>query len=867
MRAHAPLVIHFHSAALQAKLDAHAVGKPQYLMRVVMRADSAAAGPDFASLNERALSQGVLVALNPIARSLGVPLPQQVRVKTQKVSSGTAVLYAVELACEAAHADAMRAELLARGRPLMVECGRTCPAPAMVLQPGRPMDDAHYLVRLTPADTSVWTAECVFDWLKESGAEPDWVVQYDVTKDGVQAVSWHCPSSARAAPPSAAWLCAREPGFAASVHGGHPFVSKVAKGGQVESRMRTEGRTAYRLRIARMPLSMAPAARAAARTTPAPSVTPVAPGPGPTAAWKSPGITAAAMLGGQTGGPPGFGQWGPYPGPPGLGQWGPYPGPPGFGLGGPYPGPPGFGQGGPFPGPPGQSLRGFPPPTDPPAWAGAHDFPPLSSSLAHAMAAGSAAIRLGQAAMTGEAALTQEDQVEATLAAAVAKDQATLQATFTAEQEAILAENSSDYGGGYGDDYVPGEGSASGDDAPDGPMAPDPRTLHALRQEAGHEAQRAAEAMRACEAVAAAAWGHDADANMLEAGQESGRKRIGHGHGVVAPRFLALAPSAGGGEEEEEEEEEMQGGPPKRTAVRATGAAAGTQAQRPAAAVAAHRALRRPLETAAGHAEAAAMPRPADPPVGAPVGGPVAMAVGGGLEGASGETEEPGAVAPHTDRGSGGVPAAGVALGGAASDEAGDGTDRADVPAPGGGGDAGVARDGAAVLAPPLARAVPEDSGGATRTEGAAAPGASAAMDMHPDAPGSGGAPSRGRVEARLPPGPSAGAGSGRSKSRTRAAWHGVAYGRRGPAVYPAEMYKEVEKDVSGLSCAVFRGHDTRPEAEEWILGVLRGDSWDANASQLCAKILDGRAIPQLPLGWNLGTPLPPGHPFCIPPP
>ena len=80
-------------------------------------------------------------------------------------------------------------------------------------------------------------------------------------------------------------------------------------------------------------------------------------------------------------------------------------------------------------------------------------------------------------------------------------------------------------------------------------------------------------------------------------------------------------------------------------------------------------------------------------------------------------------------------------------------------------------------------------------------------------------------------------------------------------------MYKEVEKDVSGLSCAVFRGHDTRPEAEEWILGVLRGDSWDANASQLCAKILDGRAIPQLPLGWNLGTPLPPGHPFCIPPP
>ena len=100
--------------------------------------------------------------------------------------------------------------------------------------------------------------------------------------------------------------------------------------------------------------------------------------------------------------------------------------------------------------------------------------------------------------------------------------------------------------------------------------------------------------------------------------------------------------------------------------------------------------------------------------------------------------------------------------------------------------------------------------------------------------------------------------------------WHGVAYGRRGPQVYAPELYSsDVTSDVKGLSHSLYKGHKTRDLAEAWVLAILRGRpviEWVEQArSRILAAANHCDSMPELPLGWAVGTPLPPGHPFLTP--
>ncbi|KAG1661155.1 hypothetical protein FOA52_002530 [Chlamydomonas sp. UWO 241] len=95
------------------------------------------------------------------------------------------------------------------------------------------------------------------------------VVQYQCGVGGPVPVQWHGAARGQGPAPSLAWLSAREPGFVASVHGGHAFVSKAIRAPHVECRQRTDAPSFCRLRVSRLPLSMmGPARPARAAGTP-----------------------------------------------------------------------------------------------------------------------------------------------------------------------------------------------------------------------------------------------------------------------------------------------------------------------------------------------------------------------------------------------------------------------------------------------------------------------------------------------------------------------------------------------------------------------------------------------------------------------
>ncbi|KAG1654231.1 hypothetical protein FOA52_005327 [Chlamydomonas sp. UWO 241] len=194
----------------------------------------------------------------------GVEAPGRARARAARpLSSGTSALYQVDMECDEAHATAVKGALHARMAPLEVDCGRMRAAPAMLLDSGGPVDDAHYLVRFTPTDTLPWTPAHVHSWLGANGVRADWVVQYQCGAGGPVPVQWRGAARGQGPAPSLAWLSAREPGFVASVHGGHAFVSKAIRAPHVECRQRTDAPSFCRLRVSRLPLSMLGPARPA----------------------------------------------------------------------------------------------------------------------------------------------------------------------------------------------------------------------------------------------------------------------------------------------------------------------------------------------------------------------------------------------------------------------------------------------------------------------------------------------------------------------------------------------------------------------------------------------------------------------------
>ncbi|KAG1657797.1 hypothetical protein FOA52_008187 [Chlamydomonas sp. UWO 241] len=216
----------------------------------------------------RALSDGVVAALRVALQGSGVEAPGRARARAARpLSSGTSALYQVDMECDEAHATAVKGALHARMAPLEVDCGRMRAAPAMLLDSGGPVDGAHYLVRFTPTDTLPWTPAHVHSWLGANGVRADWVVQ--------------------------------EPGFVASVHGGHAFVSKAIRAPHVECRQRTDAPSFCRLRVSRLPLSMLGPARAAGAAG-----APGGPPPGGPPPGGSPPDARAAGAPGAPGGPP-----------------------------------------------------------------------------------------------------------------------------------------------------------------------------------------------------------------------------------------------------------------------------------------------------------------------------------------------------------------------------------------------------------------------------------------------------------------------------------------------------------------------------------------------------------------------------------
>ncbi|KAG1678891.1 hypothetical protein FOA52_003559 [Chlamydomonas sp. UWO 241] len=172
----------------------------------------------------------------------------------------------------------------------------------MLLDSGGPVDDAHYLVRFTPTDTLPWTPAHVHSWLGANGVRADWVVQYQYGAGGPVPVQWRGAARGQGPAPSLAWLSAREPGFVASVHGGHAFVSKAIRAPHVECRQRTDAPSFCRLRVSRLPLSMLGPARPARAAGAAGA--PGGPPPGGPPPGGTPPDARAAGAPGAPGGPP-----------------------------------------------------------------------------------------------------------------------------------------------------------------------------------------------------------------------------------------------------------------------------------------------------------------------------------------------------------------------------------------------------------------------------------------------------------------------------------------------------------------------------------------------------------------------------------
>ncbi|KAG1658017.1 hypothetical protein FOA52_010258 [Chlamydomonas sp. UWO 241] len=241
-----------------------------FALSFVLRADRDMAG-DCMGVDLRALSDGVVAALRVALQGSGVEAPGRARARAARpLSSGTSALYQVDMECDEAHATAVKGALHARMAPLEVDCGRVRAAPAMLLDSGGPVDDAHYLVRFMPTDNLPWTPALVHSWLGANGVHADWVVQYQCGVGGPVPVQWRGAARGQGPAPSLAWLSAREPGFVASVHGGHAFVSKAIRAPHVECRQRTDAPSFCRLRVSRLPLSMMGPARPA-RAAGAPS--------------------------------------------------------------------------------------------------------------------------------------------------------------------------------------------------------------------------------------------------------------------------------------------------------------------------------------------------------------------------------------------------------------------------------------------------------------------------------------------------------------------------------------------------------------------------------------------------------------------
>ncbi|KAG1667787.1 hypothetical protein FOA52_010824 [Chlamydomonas sp. UWO 241] len=233
----------------------------------------------------------------------GVEAPGRARARAARpLSSGTSALYQVDMECDEAHATAVKGALHARMAPLEVDCGRMRAAPAMLLDSGGPVDDAHYLVRFTPTDTLPWTPAHVHSWLGANGVRADWVVQYQCGAGGPVPVQWRGAARGQGPAPSLAWLSAREPGFVASVHGGHAFVSKAIRAPHVECRQRTDAPSFCRLRVSRLPLSMLGPARPARAAGAAGA--PGGPPPGGPPPGGTPPDARAAGAPGAPGGPP-----------------------------------------------------------------------------------------------------------------------------------------------------------------------------------------------------------------------------------------------------------------------------------------------------------------------------------------------------------------------------------------------------------------------------------------------------------------------------------------------------------------------------------------------------------------------------------
>ncbi|KAG1663813.1 hypothetical protein FOA52_013378 [Chlamydomonas sp. UWO 241] len=236
-------------------------------------------------------------------RGSGVEAPGRARARAARpLSSGTSALYQVDMECDEAHATAVKGALHARMAPLEVDCGRMRAAPAMLLDSGGPVDDAHYLVRFTPTDTLPWTPAHVHSWLGANGVRADWVVQYQCGAGGPVPVQWRGAARGQGPAPSLAWLSAREPGFVASVHGGHAFVSKAIRAPHVECRQRTDAPSFCRLRVSRLPLSMLGPARPARAAGAAGA--PGGPPPGGPPPGGTPPDARAAGAPGAPGGPP-----------------------------------------------------------------------------------------------------------------------------------------------------------------------------------------------------------------------------------------------------------------------------------------------------------------------------------------------------------------------------------------------------------------------------------------------------------------------------------------------------------------------------------------------------------------------------------
>ncbi|KAG1656435.1 hypothetical protein FOA52_006977 [Chlamydomonas sp. UWO 241] len=234
-----------------------------FALSFVLRADRDMAG-DCMGVDLRALSDGVVAALRVALQGSGVEAPGRARARAARpLSSGTSALYQVDIECDEANATAVKGALHARMAPLEVDCGRVRAAPAMLLDSGGPVDDAHYLVRFMPTDNLPWTPALVHSWLGANGVHADWVVQYQCGVGGPVPVQWRGAARGQGPAPSLAWLSAREPGFVASVHGGHAFVSKAIRAPHVECRQRTDAPSFCRLRVSRLPLSMMGPARPA----------------------------------------------------------------------------------------------------------------------------------------------------------------------------------------------------------------------------------------------------------------------------------------------------------------------------------------------------------------------------------------------------------------------------------------------------------------------------------------------------------------------------------------------------------------------------------------------------------------------------